>query len=363
MVEQPECGDFPCVTVSTRRLDEYQRRHPWAGFPIALAYKYYDDFGLYLAAVLTYYGIVAIFPLLLLGSTLLSFVLAGDLPLQQKVLASALHQFPVIGVDLARPRRISGGAVGLTVGIIGALYGGLGVGQAFQYATNTAWGIPRNSRPNPLRSRFRGLLLLGTAGVAILASTLLSILAGTEVGPLGLTLRITALAASLVINICAYVFAFRIACAGRLSVRDVAPGAVAAAAIWQLLQSFGIVYVGHVVQHASATNGLFALVLGLVAFLYLSASAVVICIEVNVVRVGRLHPRALLTPFTDKVQLTSADRRAYTRQAKAQRGKGFQRVEVSFDEPPRRRRRHKSHEPHGPQGPQGPQEPHASPLD
>ena len=367
MVEQPECGDFPYVAV-TQRLDEYQRRHPWAGFPIALAYKYYDDFGPYLAAVLTYYGIVAIFPLLLLGSTVLSFVLAGDVQLQHKVLSSALHQFPVIGVDLAHPRRISGGAIGLTVGIIGALYGGLGVGQALQYATNTAWGIPRNSRPNPLRSRGRGLLLMATAGLAILGSTLLSILAGTEVvGPPGITVKLGALGASLMINIWAYVFAFRIACAGRLSTHDVIPGAIAAAVIWQVLQSFGIAYVGHVVQRASATNGLFALVLGLVAFLYLSASAVVICIEVNVVRVGRLHPRALLTPFTDKVQLTSADRRAYTRQAKAQRGKGFQRVEVTFDEPHRRRRTRRSHEPHGPpnsQGPQdseGPREPRASP--
>lgn len=318
----------------TRRLDEYQRRHPWAGFPIALAYKFYDDFGPYLAAMLTYYGIVAIFPLLLLGSTILSFALAGDLPLQHKVLASALHQFPVIGVDLSRPRRVGGGPTGLAVGIIGALYGGLGVGQAFQYATNTAWGIPRNSRPNPLRSRGRGLLLLSTAGLAILASTVLSILGGTEVGTLGVTLKIAALAGSLAINIWAYVFAFRIACARPLSVRDVAPGAIVAAVIWQLLQSFGIVYVEHVVQHAGATNGLFALVLGLVAFLYLTAIVVVLCIEVNVVRVGRLHPRALLTPFTDKVQLTSADRRAYTRQALAQRGKGFQRVDVSFDEPP-----------------------------
>jgi membrane protein len=333
MVEQRKCGDL-CGVAVTGRLDKYQRRHPWAGFPIALAYKYYDDFGPYLAAVLTYYGIVAIFPLLLLGSTVLSFVLAGDLPLQHKVLSSALSQFPVIGIDLSQPRRVGGGAVGLAVGIIGGLYGGLGVGQAFQYATNTAWGIPRNSRPNPLRSRGRGLLLLGTAGVAILASTSLSILGGTEVGPLGITLRLVALAVSLVINICAFVFAFRIACAARLSVRDVAPGAIGAAVIWQLLQSFGVVYVGHVVQHASATNGLFALVLGLVAFLYLTATVVVMCIEVNAVRVGRLHPRALLTPFTDNVQLTTSDRRAYTRQALAQRAKGFQRVEVSFDEPP-----------------------------
>jgi len=46
----------------------------------------------------------------------------------------------------------------------------------------------------------------------------------------------------------------------------VAPGAVAAAVVWQLLQSFGTVYVGHVVKSASATNGVFALVLGIVGF-------------------------------------------------------------------------------------------------
>jgi hypothetical protein len=141
----------------------------------------------------------------------------------------------------------------------------------------------------------------------------------------------------------------------------VVPGAIAAAMIWQALQSFGVVYVGHVVQRASATNGLFALVLGLVAFLYLSASAVVLCIELNVVRVRRMHPRALLTPFTDNVQLTSGDRRAYTRQAKAQRSKGFQRVEVTFDEPHRRRRTRRPHEPHGPQEPHGQEEPGGSP--
>jgi hypothetical protein len=198
-----------------------------------------------------------------------------------------------------------------------------------------------------------------TAGLAILGSTLLSILAGTEaVGPPGITVKLGALAASLMINIWAYVFAFRISCAGRLSNHDVVPGAIAAAVIWQVLQSFGVVYVGHVVQRASATNGLFALVLGLVVFLYLSSSAVVICIELNVVRVGRLHPRALLTPFTDKVQLTSADRRAYTRQAKAQRGKGFQRVEVTFDEPHRRHRTRVSHKPHGPQDSHGSQNSH-----
>jgi len=74
-------------------------------------------------------------------------------------------------------------------------------------------------------------------------------------------------------------------------------------------------------------------VLGLLAFLYLISVSLVMCAEVNVVRVDRLYPRALLTPFTDAVDLTSADRKTYTRKAKAERVKGFQRVDVHFDSP------------------------------
>jgi YihY family inner membrane protein len=317
----------------TERLDQFQRRHRWAGFPLAVVYKYFDDFGAYLAALLTYYGFVSLFPLLLLLSTVLGFVLSGDQRLQHEVLTSALHQFPVIGGDLDQPKHLGGGPVGLVVGILGSLYGGLGVAQAFQYAANTLWAVPRNSRPNPFKVRGRSLLLLATAGSALLGTTLLSIVGGGGAGALGAAGRSVTLAASVVINIAVSVFAFRFAPARRLSVRDVVPGAVAAAVIWQLLQSFGIIYVRHVVKHASATNAVFAFVLGLLAFLYITATAVLLCAEINVVRVSHLHPRSLLTPFTDNVTLTAGDRRAYSRQAKAQRSKGFEHVDVNFDPP------------------------------
>ena len=52
--------------------------------------------------------------------------------------------------------------------------------------------------------------------------------------------------------------------------------------------------------------------------------------EINVVLARRLWPRALLTPFTDNVELTEADRRAYVGYARAQRHKGFETVEVTF---------------------------------
>ena len=111
---------------------------------------------------------------------------------------------------------------------------------------------------------------------------------------------------------------------------------MAAAVGWQLLQSFGAVYVGHVVKSASATNAVFALVLGMLAFLYIAATLVVFCAEINVVRVEQLYPRALLTPFTDNVDLTDGDRSTYAAKAEAERTKVFEKVEVTLGVPPHR---------------------------
>ena len=315
------------------RLDRLQRRHPVAGFPIAVVYKYVDDSGPYLAALITYYAFVSLFPLLLLGSTILGNVLAGDPELQQRLIDSALRQLPVVGEQLGRPQELSGGLLGVLVGVLGALYGGLGVAQALQHAMNTAWAVPRNDRPNPFLARGRSLLLLATAGMAVLATTALSAVGVTQPGPIGAVLQVLLLAASVGVNAVVFLFAFRLATSRHLTVRQVAPGALIAAVLWQLLQTFGVTYVGHVMDTASATNGVFALVLGLLAFLYLTSVVVVLCVEVNVVRVDRLYPRALLTPFTDHVDLTAGDERSYTGLAKAQRSKGFQEVDVTFDPP------------------------------
>ena len=314
----------------TTRLDAYQRAHPAAGYPIAVLYKYFDDAGGHLAALITYYGFVSLFPLLLLTSTILGLVLSGDPHAQQVLLDSALSQFPVIGEQLQQPGRLGGGLAGLLIGGLGALYGALGVSVAVQAAMNTIWSVPRNDRPNPVASRLRGLLLLGTAGLAVIGTTVLSALGGGA-GTLGAVARVVVLLASVVVNAGAFVLAFRVATARALTLREVAPGALAAAVIWQLLQSFGATYVGHVVKNASATNSVFALVLGLIAFLYLASVALVLCAEANAVRVQRLWPRALLTPLTDDVDLTSGDERAYTNQATAQRTKGFEQIDVSFD--------------------------------
>ena len=136
-------------------LDGFQQRHPAAGFPLAVIYKFVDDQGAYLAALVTYYAFVSLFPLLLLLTTILGFILHGNPDLQKQIVNSTLSQFPVIGDQIGSPKGLSGSGIGLVVGILGSLYGGLGVAQAAQNAMNVAWGVPRNERPNPLKARAR----------------------------------------------------------------------------------------------------------------------------------------------------------------------------------------------------------------
>ncbi|OZE96392.1 MULTISPECIES: YihY/virulence factor BrkB family protein [Nocardiaceae] len=314
------------------RIDGFQRKHPAAGFPLAVVYKFLDDRGGYLAALIAYYAFLSLFPLLLLFTTLLGIVLAGNPDLQERILDSAMSQIPVIGDQLGEPDRLSGGVTAIVIGVAGSLYGGLGVSLAVQHALNTAWSVPRNNQPDPIRARVRGLLLLSTVGSAIIGLTVLNVVASS--GLFGFAGGVLAILGAVALNSAVFAAAFRIGTARPLSVRDVLPGAVAAAVIWQALQSFGGIYIRYVVGNVSTSNGVFAIVLGLLGFLYVASVLIVICIEINAVRVDHLHPRALLTPFTDNVELTEGDKNSYTGQAEAQRNKGFQEITVTYDDNP-----------------------------
>ena len=314
-------------------IDRFQRRHVVLGYPIAVVYKFFDDQGSYLAVIITYYAFVAIFPLLLIASSVLGFLLQGDPGLQEQILNSALSQFPIVGSQLGRPEGLQGSTSAVVVGGLAALYGILGLGQASQNAMNVAWAVPRNSRLNPLVGRLRSLLLLAVAGLALLLIAFVTSF-GSHVqvfGPeVGTGLRWILYLGAIALNAVVLTILFRLATSHRFSLRSAAPGAVAVALMWQGLQFVGAIYVEHVLARAGDMNGVFALVLGLIGLIYVAAAMAILGVEINVVRTKQLYPRALLTPFTDNVELTDADRKAYIDYAKAQRHKGFERVRVTF---------------------------------
>lgn len=318
-------------------VDGFQRRHPVLGFPLAVVYKYFDDQGPYLASALTYYAFIAIFPLMLLGTSILGLILRGEPQWQEQILNSALSQFPIIGDELGRPEGLQGSVAGVAIGALAALYGAMGLGQALQNTQHVAWSVPRNSRPNPLYARLKTLVLLLTAGFSLVAVSVVATVASTTdafTDVLGEGLQVFLPALTVLVVGTFLTMLFRFAATGQHSFLRAAPGGYALAVMWQLLQLGGAAYVDRVLVDTSSMTKTFGLVLGLIGFLWLGAVMAVLAMEVNVVLARRLWPRALLTPFTDNVELTDADRRAYALYAAMQRHKGFEKVSVTWDPGP-----------------------------
>jgi membrane protein len=319
------------------RLDGFQRRHTWLGFPLGVIYKFVDDQGGFLAALITYYGFVSLFPSLLLLVSILGYTLEGNPDLQQAVLGSALQQFPIIGPQLQQNvGSIQGSKTAVILGILGAVYGGLGVSVAIQTALNRAWAVPRYARPDPIFSRIRGLMLFVLLGSLVLITTALSATGpvATGLGYGGPWVRFVGIGVAMAANIGAFLIGFRVLTAREIPLADLVPGAVCAGIAVQLVQVGGALFINYVLSGASQVYGAFGLVLGLLTYLYLQAVIVVFCAEINVVRARRLWPRNLLSPFFTDVPLTAADRASYRSYVDSERFKPSQQVQTTFEHAP-----------------------------
>ncbi|HEY4019331.1 MAG TPA: YihY/virulence factor BrkB family protein [Pseudonocardiaceae bacterium] len=302
--------------------------------PVAVLYKFIDDQGYYLAALLTYYAAVSLFPLLLLLVTGLGFALQHNPGLQQQVLHSAVIDVPVIGQQLAtNVHSLHGTVAGVAIGAVGALWGGLSVAGAAQTVMNKLWAIPRVRRPNIGAFYARSLLLLVVLGIGVLLTTGLTALTTLEAdigGDRAPLVRIGATILAAAVNMLLFLLGFRVLTAREFTLRQLRAGVVAAALTWQGLQEIGAYLVDHELRGASATYGLFGIVLGLLTWLYLAMTAIILCAEINTVLVLRLWPRSLLTPFTTSARLTAADHRAYTAYATTEQHAEQERIRVRF---------------------------------
>jgi membrane protein len=224
-------------------IDAYQRRHRWLGFPLAVVYKFADDQGPYLTALISYYGFLSLFPLLLLMVTVLGYVLQGDPQLQARLVSSTIAELPIIGSQLRdNVHALKGSGIALAVGILGTLYGCLGLAGATQNAFNRAWAVPRNERPNPIALRGRSMLLLLVLGTGVIVTTGLSWLV-TGAGALGATfatwLGVAAVPIATVVNVGLFLVAFRVLTASEIPWRQLRVGAVVAGIGWQVGQMLG----------------------------------------------------------------------------------------------------------------------------
>lgn len=319
-----------------RAFDRFQRRHRALAIPIAVLRNFSDQGAGNASVLIAYWAFFSVFPLLLLFATILGFVLQGDPSAQRSILHSAVSQFPVIGGT--HLRSLGGSSTGLVVGLVGTLWAGLGVTVAGQTAFNRVYAIPHYKQPDFLTSRLRGLLFLVVVGVLQVVSTVVSGLVTGGLGGPGL--KVAGIAFSLVVNLVLFSLIFRFLVPGAQPTRELWPGIVLAAAGWEVLQAVGGIYADHVIKGADQTYGTFAIVIGLLAWLYLGARIVVIAAEINVVLTRRLWPRSLMDPPEP------ADRRARAALAKMEERDDRETVEVTFHPPDKHKRTDLHHPPY-----------------
>lgn len=290
------------VDKAVTATDRFQRRWPWLAFPVAVWKKFSDDQAGNLAALISYYGFVATFPLLLVFVTVLNITLRNNPTLRHDLLNSALAQYPVVGDQIKNNLgSIASTGAPLAVGIVVLLFGARGVAGAMQNALCEVWGIPRSARPGFPWSLIYSMGLICTVGLGLVVTTFLSGLAGGAGHVLnGALSAVGAVAVSLVLNLGVFWLGFRLATVRQVRWRDMRVGAAIAAVVWQVLQVAGGYVVSHQLNRASALYGTFGVVLGLLAWLYLQAEVTLYAAEVDVVLVRRLWPRSIKSDNEDR---------------------------------------------------------------
>ena len=307
-----------------RRADQFQQRHTVIAFPWAVMQKFGNDQAGGKAALMAYYGLFALFPLLLLLATVVGFAVSGNPQLREELIDSALGYFPVIGDQLrSEVHPLEGSTTALVIGIAGTLYGSFGVGFAAQNAMNTVWNIPYVRWPGLGPRYLRTLGVIGLLGLAVLSSTALTAF-GTAIAH-GAGATVLALAASSLVNLGLFLLAFMVLTAEPLRAKEVAIGAIIATVLWEALQCIGTWYVTRGLQHASPTYGVFAVVITLLGWLYLGSELTLWAAEINVVLRYRLWPRSVTQP-----PLTKADRLVLVRLTKMEMRRPEQKITASF---------------------------------
>ena len=305
--------------------DSLQRRHAVLGFPYAVVRKYGDDEGWRHAALITYYGFLSLFPILLVAASLLSTVLVNRPTLREEMVtallppalqptvSSALASMPVAGLPLA-------------IGIVGLLLSGTGVVFSSYETLNHLAGVPRRSRFHLAARYTRVILMVVVVLVGGLSVAALTVASGVLPDQLQ---RIAANAATAVVVFLVLVAAAALLVARRIPLRSSAVPAAMGALVVTIVLALGARLLAALVERSGPVYGSFATVAGIFALLYLVSQALLYAAEAAVVQQRRLWPRAIVTSNP-----TPADIAVLSRLATVHERIPIERIESRFDAEP-----------------------------
>jgi YihY family inner membrane protein len=319
------------VERAIRRIDATQRRFTPTAFVFGVVKKYGDDNGGVLASNLAYSAFVSLFPLLLILVTILGLIASADPSFRESAVKNAVaNQIPLLGQTLTSNvntlQRSS--TIGLIVGLVVLIYGVTGLAQAGLFTMEQVWNLPGPARPGYVQRLGRAVLFLCLLGGGVIVTTGLASLSTYLQRYQGFWLDLLIYVVTAAFGAGMYLGAFRALTPKGVPTRSLLPGAITGGILWTVLQFLGA-WLVHRFLHSNSVYGVFATVLGLLAWIYLAVEITVYCAEINVVLARRLWPRSIVQP-----PLTEADRASMALQALQNQRRPEQHIEVTFDDRP-----------------------------
>jgi YihY family inner membrane protein len=240
------------------------------------------------AALVAHYGFLSVFPLLLVFTTILGFVLQSRPRFRDEIINSAFNRIPIIGEKVgSRPQELKGNLLVLIFGLVAALWAGMRAFNVLQSALDDIAEVPMKGRRSFLRTRERSMLGIVVVGGAQIATAVLTSL--VAVSGVRVLHRVLLVAGAVLVNTLVTAAAYRWLCVRKFTWREVAPGAIAAGLVFATLQIAGTVVVGRAIVNANAVYGTFASVIALLTWLSLHALVALVGAELNHALPGRLY--------------------------------------------------------------------------
>jgi membrane protein len=309
-----------------QKLNRFQQKHKFTAFGYAVIKKFGDDEAAYQGALITYYGFLSLFPLLIVLTSFAEIVAINNPHLQFQIISSISNYFPGFGTQLQdHVHGAHRSGVALVVGLLFTLYGARGGAAALQHALNHIWLVPRRKRAGFPIAPLKSLAIIFVGGIGLLGAAGLSGYA-TSLNHSAL-FKIVPSLISIILIFGTLLFVYKIGTeAENVEFKDLALAAGISAVGLQIIQTVGGYYVTHELKSLSSLYGTFALVLGLLAWIYLQAQLILYAVETTTVRALKLWPRSL-----DSTELTDADRLAYSLHAKKEHLVGLEHIDVAYD--------------------------------
>ncbi|RRO12823.1 inner membrane protein YhjD [Saccharopolyspora rhizosphaerae] len=261
------------------RLARLRQQHEWLDRLLRAVSRYQQQYGDYYAAAITYFSVLALVPLLMIGFAVAGLVLRGNPELLASLRGSITSAVPNPAMSDMLNRVVDqaikqAGAVGI-IGLLTALYSGLGWMTNLREALTAQW--TQEPEPQPTLKRMGSdLLSLFGLGLAMALSFGISALGG-GLGRLlleaagfggsafaGVVLRVLTILLSLLAGWLVFMWVLARLPRKPVTLRSAVWGALFGAIGFEVLKQVGVIYLATVTN--SPAGAAFGPILGLLVF-------------------------------------------------------------------------------------------------